>query len=73
MTGSELNGWRRRFDEARQREGHRAAEWELLLQVDSDEANGMMWGDMGRLYFLIHRDDLQARRFEKAWMIWDCY
>ena len=63
----------RRFAEARQREGHRAAEWELLLQVDSEEANGMMWGDAGHLYFLMRRDDLQARRWEKAWMIWDCY
>jgi uncharacterized protein YwqG len=63
----------RRFAEARQREGHRAAEWKLLLQVDSEEANGMLWGDVGRLYFLIHRDDLQTQRFEKTWMVWDCY
>jgi uncharacterized protein YwqG len=63
----------RRATKARQRDGNRAVEWELLLQVDSAEANGMLWGDVGRLYFLIHRDDLQAQRFGKTWMVWDCY
>ncbi|MDQ3090683.1 MAG: YwqG family protein [Actinomycetota bacterium] len=38
----------------------------LLLQVDSDEAAGMMLGDVGRLYLWIHRDDLAARRFDRA-------
>jgi uncharacterized protein YwqG len=49
-----------------------AGEWELLLQVDSEEAAGMVWGDMGRLYFLIHRDDLRQRKFEKVWMVLQC-
>ncbi len=49
-----------------------ATDWTLLLQVDSDEAAGMMWGDAGRLYFLIRREDLAARAFEKAWLILQC-
>jgi uncharacterized protein YwqG len=49
-----------------------AADWELLLQVDSEGGIGMQWGDGGRLYFLIHKDDLRQRRFEKAWMTLQC-
>ena len=46
--------------------------WDLLLQVDSEEETGMLWGDAGRLYFLIHRSDLAKRCFENAWMIFQC-
>jgi uncharacterized protein YwqG len=51
-----------------------AGEWELLLQLDSheDEA-GMMWGDMGRLYFWINRADLARRDFSQAWQFLQCY
>jgi len=47
-------------------------EWRLLMQVDSDDAASMMWGDAGRLYFWIRDQDLRDRRFEKAWMILQC-
>jgi len=50
-----------------------AAQWRLLLQVDSDEPLGMMWGDAGRLYFWITEDDLRNKRFENVWMISQCY
>lgn len=49
-----------------------SSDWLLLLQVDSEEQAGMMWGDMGRLYFMIHKDDLQHRRFDKVWLILQC-
>ena len=49
-----------------------SADWRLLLQLDSEEKAGMMWGDMGRLYFMIHKDDLRDRRFEKVWLILQC-
>lgn len=48
-------------------------DWRLLLQVDSNEKCGMMWGDLGRLYFWIKKDDLLNKRFEKAWFILQCY
>lgn len=51
-------------------------EWELLLQLDTDDdANGpgWMWGDMGMLFFWIRRDDLAARRFDRVRMILECY
>jgi uncharacterized protein YwqG len=41
-----------------------AAEWTMLVQIDSDR--DMMWADAGRLYWLIRREDLAARRFEAA-------
>jgi uncharacterized protein YwqG len=47
--------------------------WRLLLQVDSDEAAGMMWGDAGMLYFWIRADDLAARRLERVWCVMECY
>jgi uncharacterized protein YwqG len=46
-----------------------AADWRLLLQVDSEERLGMMWGDAGRIYFLIRKDDLMGRRFDRVWLI----
>ena len=44
-----------------------ASDWVLLLQLDS--VGEMMWGDAGRVYFYIRRQDLADRRFENAWMI----
>lgn len=50
-----------------------AADWRLLLQVDTDHEAGMMWGDTGRLYFWIREQDARAGDFSKAWMILQCY
>ena len=49
-----------------------AIRWRLLLQIDSDDRAGMMWGDMGRLYFWITEQDLEARRFDNVWMVLQC-
>ena len=49
-----------------------AAEWKLLLQLDSDETSEMMWGDLGRLYFWIRESDARAGDFSKVWMILQC-
>jgi uncharacterized protein YwqG len=60
---------------ARQEEvaGEAKARWRLLLQVDSDDAAGLMWGDAGMLYYWIRDDDLAARRFDRAWCVMQCY
>lgn len=51
-----------------------AADWVLLLQIDSDErCPGWMWGDAGRLYFWIRSEDLKAKRFDKTWMALQCH
>jgi uncharacterized protein YwqG len=46
-------------------------QWTLLLQLDSDERTGMRWGNNGRLYFWIRREDLQRCDFSNVWMILD--
>ncbi|WP_224725403.1 DUF1963 domain-containing protein [Paenibacillus vietnamensis] len=44
-----------------------ALKWRLLLQIDSEEKKtGIMWGDVVRIYFWIHEDDLQALRFDRV-------
>ena len=49
-----------------------AADWELLLQIDSDPNAGMMWGDVGKLYYLMNSEDLRNRNFDAAWLILQC-
>jgi uncharacterized protein YwqG len=39
----------------------------LLLQVDSQDNNGMSWGRDGKLYFFIHERDLVGRRWDTVW------
>ncbi len=51
-----------------------ADDWQLLLQIDSDEENlGTMWGDCGRVYFWIRRQDLQKRDFSNVWVVLQCF
>jgi Domain of unknown function (DUF1963) len=51
----------------------RAVEWQLVLQIDSDDKAGIQWGDAGRLYLCAHRQDVAARRFDRCWMVAQCY
>lgn len=63
----------RGYDQGRKRGlDNGAADWELLLQVDSEERIGMMWGDLGRIYYLIRRDQLLGSQFDGAWLILQC-
>lgn len=49
-------------------------DWVLLFQVDSDEEKtGMMWGDTGKLYFWIRKQDLLLKKFDKSWFILQSY
>ena len=48
--------------------------WQLLFQLDTVE-NGdfeLMFGDCGRIYFYIRREDLAQRRFDRVWLIQQC-
>lgn len=47
------------------------AELTLLMQIDSEDTNGMYWGDCGCLYVWITAPDLAARRFDHATMLFD--
>lgn len=44
----------------------------LLFQMDSESKKNIMWGDLGVARFFIKRSDLKARKFEKAYLVWDC-
>jgi uncharacterized protein YwqG len=46
-----------------------AMEWQLLLQVDSNEQAGMHWGSSGMLYYWITRTDLHAQQFGTTWLV----
>jgi len=49
-----------------------AADWRLLLQLDSDDTPGFMWGDAGTLYFWIREDDARRADFSKTWLVFQC-
>lgn len=49
------------------------ATWLSLLQLDTDPALGVGWGDQGRVWFLIREDDWNVQRFNRIWMREDCY
>lgn len=50
-----------------------AADWQLLLQIDSEPLASMTWGDVGRLYWWLRAEDLRARRWEAAWLVLQSY
>ena len=49
-----------------------ASDWRLLLQLDTDDDAGVMWGDCGTLYFWVQAQDAAEGRFENAWLILQC-
>jgi uncharacterized protein YwqG len=75
VTNGLYTGDSRSYSDVRRNEFERSSRsWHLLMQIDTEvEQSDMMWGDGGRLYIWIKEDDLAARRFEKAWMISQCY
>lgn len=51
-----------------------AKDWLLLFQLDivDDGDFELMFGDGGRIYFYIRKDDLAARNFDDVWLILQC-
>jgi uncharacterized protein YwqG len=45
-----------------------ASEWQLLWQLEPHD-DRFTWVDLGTLYVLIRRADLAARRFDRAWVV----
>jgi hypothetical protein len=57
-------------NQAAQRGGGEPGEWNLLLQLESDEPGpNWVWGELGTLYLMIRDEDLDAGRFEGAWLV----
>lgn len=50
-----------------------ATHWKLLLQFDSDDDLGVMWGDCGMLYFWVEAEAARAGRFENVWVVLQCH
>ncbi len=48
-----------------------AAQWRLLWQVDSED--DLMLGDVGMVHVVIREEDLRARRFERARVVFQCH
>ena len=53
---------------------HSGQDWVLLLQLDTveDEAFELMFGDCGRIYVYIRKEDLKQRHFDRVWLILQC-
>ncbi len=49
-----------------------AKDWKLLLQLDSDDDAGWMWGNAGTLYFWIREQDARRGDFSKVWLSFQC-
>lgn len=47
-------------------------DWELLLQIDSDDDGEVMWGDVGVGNFFIAPADLARADFRRVLYTWDC-
>lgn len=50
-------------------------EWILLFQLDTVEKGDfeLMFGDCGRIYFFIRKEDLRNQDFENIWLCLQCY
>jgi uncharacterized protein YwqG len=49
-----------------------AGDWRLLLHIDSDDAAGWMWGDVGSLYYCVNRPSIDTATLDAVWMIFQC-
>ena len=70
------DGWRKIPKEVIQRAQETARDrWMLLFQLDTVECGDfeLMFGDCGLIYFYITKEDLAARRFDRIWLISQCY
>lgn len=49
-------------------------DWLLLFQLDGVQEGDfeLMFGDCGRIYFYIRREDLAVGRFDRVWLIMQC-
>ena len=50
-------------------------DWTLLFQMSTVAGKDfeLMFGDCGNIYFYIKKQDLQEKRFDRVWLILQCY
>lgn len=46
--------------------------WIMLLQIDSNEDMGLMFGDLGKIAYYIERDKLAKLDFSNVWCVLSC-
>ena len=73
-AGSKLGGYAyfTQSDPRAYGEPNKVKDWVLLLQIDTDDEAGIMWGDCGVANWFISREDLKKRDFSKVLFNWDC-
>jgi uncharacterized protein YwqG len=49
-----------------------ADNWRLLLQLDSDDELGVMWGDAGCIYYWVEEDAARRGDFSNTWLVLQC-
>jgi len=72
----DANGWSNIPEDVRKQAKETARDrWMLLLQLDTVGYGDfeLMFGDCGHIYFCITKEDLAARRFDRVWLILQCY
>lgn len=68
------SGWDNVTPRDRQESIDRSKDWQLLFQLDSisDDDFELMFGDCGRIYYYIRKEDLAERNFNNIWLILQC-
>ena len=62
-------------DEVKKTIKENAKDWILLMQVSELEIGdyGLYFGDSGKIYFNIRKEDLKNKNFNNVWLILQCY
>ena len=50
-----------------------AKDWRLLLQIATDDELGVMWGDVGSLYFWVQEERAKQGDFSNVWLVLQCH
>jgi hypothetical protein len=50
----------------------KVAEWRVVLQIDSDDGLGVMWGDVGMLYWAARQEDIDQDHWSNAMFNFQC-
>ena len=69
------HGYPQMSKEERDKLEQEAQRWQLLFQLDSlgNDEFELMFGDCGRIYFYITKEELKQKRFDRSWLILQCY